>query len=285
MALSAKRKGRITGSNVGAILGLSPFRTADDVLRDMVRQWHGAEPEFTGNVATEYGTFHEAGAVVDFQLETGIAIERNEEFFIHPDYDWLGATPDGFASDGNIIEIKCPYGKRDLEDAEKFLGAHDQRHYYAQMQIELACTGKEVCYFYQWSSKCSMVELVRKNDEFIEYAIEELRQFYDRFLQELENPDHMKPRRAMVESPKAAKLILEYRELSDAIDRANERKKDILEQLVGLAGGVDAEVCGHKLTKVEKEGAISYAQAIKKYAPDADLEPFRGKPSSYWRLT
>jgi putative phage-type endonuclease len=285
MALSEKRKGRITGSNVGAILGLSPFRTADDVLRDMVRQWHGAEPEFTGNVATEYGSFHETGAVIDFQIETGIGVLRNEEFFIHTDYDWLGATPDGFTSDGNVIEIKCPYGKRALEDSEQFLSALDQRHYYAQMQIELACTGKEVCYFYQWSSKCSMFEIVRRDSEFIEYAIGELLGFYNKFRKEIENPDHLKPRRAVVESPKAAKFILEYQELSDAIDQANERKKTILEQLVGLVGGVDAEVCGHKLTKVEKEGAISYAQAIKKYAPEADLEPFRGKPSSYWRLT
>ena len=38
----AKRIGRVTGSNVGAILGLNPYKTADDVLREMVRAYHGA---------------------------------------------------------------------------------------------------------------------------------------------------------------------------------------------------------------------------------------------------
>ena len=51
-----KRKGLITGSSVGAILGVNPWRTPADVMRSMVREYHGAESEFKGNIATEYGT-------------------------------------------------------------------------------------------------------------------------------------------------------------------------------------------------------------------------------------
>jgi len=46
------REGRVTGSSVGAILGLSPFMAPDDVMRRMVREYHGAEAEFQGNSAT-----------------------------------------------------------------------------------------------------------------------------------------------------------------------------------------------------------------------------------------
>ena len=49
------RKGRITASSVGAILGLSPHAKPDDVMRRMIREYQGLEPEFTGNTATEYG--------------------------------------------------------------------------------------------------------------------------------------------------------------------------------------------------------------------------------------
>ena len=46
----AARKGRVTGSSVGSILGLNPWATSDDVMRRMVREYHGAESEFKGNV-------------------------------------------------------------------------------------------------------------------------------------------------------------------------------------------------------------------------------------------
>jgi putative phage-type endonuclease len=282
MALSEKRTGRITGSVAGAILGLSPFMDADDVLRRMVRDYHGAQSEFTGNVATQYGSFHEPGAIVDFQMETGFVATANEDFFIHPEHDWLGATPDGFVSDGALIEIKCPYGKR---DSGEFKSIEDQQHYYAQMQIEMACTGKQRCWFYQWSAHNSEAVCVSFDDEWFAAALPVLAAFHTRYLSELDNPDHLEAKRTIVETPLAAKLMEEYHDLAEAIDKATERKKEVLADLIVLAGARNATICGHKLTQVEREGAVSYAKALKKYAPDADLEPFRGKPTSYWRLS
>ena len=52
------RIGRLTGSNIGAALGLTPWKTPDDLIRQMVREYHGAEPEFVGNAATECCTAH-----------------------------------------------------------------------------------------------------------------------------------------------------------------------------------------------------------------------------------
>lgn len=58
------RKMRITGSRVGAILGLSPWQKPDAVLREMVREHHGAEREFSGNIATEHGQNQDRKSVV-----------------------------------------------------------------------------------------------------------------------------------------------------------------------------------------------------------------------------
>ena len=280
--LSPKRTGRITGSNVGAILGLNPYRTADDVLRDMVRAFHGAEREFTGNIATQYGNNNEANAMFNFNLYNEVNATANEDFFIHPDYDWLGATPDGFTNDDGLIEIKCPYGKR---NGGLFKPLSEQLHYKAQMQIEMACTGKEHCYFYQWSLNICNRKVVRYDPEWFAVALPVLRDFHQRYLSELSNPDHLHPRRKFIENFEAKMLLVEYKELQDAIDQATERKKEVLEQIVIMAGGVDAEICGHKLTSVEREGSVSYAKALKQYAPDADLEPFRGKATAYWKLS
>lgn len=92
------------------------------------------------------------------------------------------------------------------------------------------------------------------------------------------------PKRKVIDTPEASKLIAEYAELQDAIDNAAERKKDILDQLVIMAGGKNAEVAGRNLTLVKRKGSISYAKAISELMPDADLEKWRGKPSEGWQI-
>lgn len=283
--LSPKRTGRVTGSVVGAILGVNKYKSADDVLRDMVRAYHGAEPEFNGNVATEYGNFNEDGAIFDFVMESGFNTKKNEEFFIHPEHDWLGATPDGLVGGDALIEVKCPFGKRAATSTEEFLPISEQPHYHAQMQIEMACAGRSKCYFYQWSGKATQVEVVEFDTAWFDDALPKLNAFHERYLKEIDNREHLEPKRKVVDDEEAIKLIEEYEALKNLIDELTKRSKVIIERLVEISGEKDSEINGHKLTRVEREGAVSYAKAIKKYAPDADLEQFRGAPTTYWRLS
>lgn len=279
----AARKGRVTGSNIGAILGLSPFKTADDVMRAMVREYHDAEREFQGNVATEYGTFHEDGARLEYEMDTGNKVQECG-FFIHPEHDWLGASPDGLVGEEGLVEIKCPYSQREACIPE-FKTAIEQPHYWVQMQIEMACSGRKWVDFYQWAPKGSSCERVEFDQMWFEENLIKLEAFHMLFLKEVNNPDHLKPKRHTVESVDARKLVDELADLDEILARANDRKKEALAELVNLCGSVDTLVCGHKLTKVEREGAVSYAKVVKEHCPDVDLEPYRGKPTSYWKLT
>jgi putative phage-type endonuclease len=274
-----KRKGRVTGSNVGAILCLNPYKTPDDVIREMVRAYHGSEREFKGNQATEWGTFHEDGAIAEYQMETGNIVEECG-FFVHPEHDWLGASPDGLIGSDGVAEIKCPYGKRNSSD---FKPLKEQEHYAAQVQIEMACTGRTWAHFFQWSPLGTRLEPVDIDPLFLEWAIPELKRFHERFLSELDNPEHLQPKRKVISSNMAAKLTQEYDELVEAIDRATQRKKEILDSLILLANEQDAEICGKKLTQVERKGAIDYKKVPE--LKDVDLEPYRKAASSYWRLS
>lgn len=87
------RVGRVTGSVVGAILGVDPWRGPDDVMRTMVRDAYGAEKEFKGNVATEYGNKHEEKARQQYQMDYLLSV-KDASFEKHE--DWLGASPDGY---------------------------------------------------------------------------------------------------------------------------------------------------------------------------------------------
>ena len=72
--------------------------------------------------------------------------------------------------------------------------------------------------------------------------------------------------------------------LQDAIDNATDRKKELLADMVRIAGDKNAVFAGRSLTLVKRAGAVSYAKAIAALLPDADLEKWRGKPSEGWQV-
>ena len=272
----AIRKGRITGSSVGAILGLSPFSSPDAVMRRMVREYHNAPSEFEGNIATDYGTRNEEGAKREYELETGLTVV---ETGFHTFEDWLGASPDGFVYDG-LIEIKCPFG---LRNGGEFKTAKSQPHYWAQMQIQMFVTKTKWCDFYQWTPKETKLERIKFAPKWTAEVLDELKAFWNQYnIIKVKSPEIYLTDLRMKHD--ALQLLAEYDDMVKSIKDAEERKKELLEKIVEVAGGVDAEINGRKLTLVKKEGAISYSKAIKDLMPDADLESYRGKPTEYWML-
>lgn len=275
------RKGRVTGSIVGAILGLSPYMTRDDALRSMVRASLGAPSEFTGNPATEWGNAMEAGAVAEFEMETS---ERVDPAPFVPFEDWLGASPDGYVSDGRLLEVKCPYGLRN-DPSPAFKLPKDLPHYEAQMQVQMYVTDRLSCWFYQWTPYGTSLKLVHRDEDWLSTNLPRLRQFHAEYLDALRDPDeHLAPRRTIIDTPDAHKMVAEWDQLVEAEERAKERRKDLLEEMVALTGERDALFAGRKLTLTRKAGAVSYAKVVKELCPNADLEPYRGKAQEFWGL-
>jgi len=282
----AQRKGRVTGSVAGAILGLNQHQSPDAILRRMVRDYHGVESEFVGNIATEYGTLNEPMALLGFVNKYGYAVDE-VGFYVHPDFNWLGASPDGIFENNMgeqcILEIKCPFGLRnDLTPQFKTIG--QQPHYYAQLQLEMACTGLKQTYFYQWSQHGDSLEIVPFNKPWFNDAVIKLFAFYELYLHELKNKKHLEPLIPEIDTPKAHALITQYDALSEVIDNATQQKAEVLAQITALCNDKNAVICGRKLTQIKRDGAISYAKAIKELLPDADLSKYKGNPTTYWKL-
>lgn len=275
----AARRGRVTGSMVGAILGLDPNCTREEAMRRMVRSYQGLPSEFKGNIATQWGVTHEDEAREALEYNWGYEVEK-ASFVVHPAIPWLGASPDGFIGNA-VLEIKCPFGLRNDEEP-KFKSANDQPHYYAQMQIQMLCTDVEKCYFWQWTPHGNDLQIVEVEGEWIDENLPKLEAFYQEFLMICEEP--LGDKLNVIDTPRALQMVAEYSDLQDAIAQAEERKAELLESIVEMCGGENSMFGGKKLTKVEKSGSVSYAKAIKELAPNADLEPWRGKPSSYWTL-
>ena len=280
----AARRGRIPASVIGAIMGTAPYMTRDDVIRQMVREHFGAESEFEGNIATEYGNRNEEGARLEYEMETESTVTECGFYTGEPD---IGASPDGLLAHDGLLEIKCPFGKRKITDAAEFKPLADQPHYYAQIQMQLYVTGREWCHFFQWAMGATKLEHVEYDAEFVEAEmLPAIAHFRIDLAQAIAKPDeHLEPLRKEINTTLAEKLIAEYDELRDAEDRAKERAKEVLAELVEISGGKNALIHGRKLTNVQRAGSVGYARIVKAELPDIDLDQWRGKPSSSWRLT
>ena len=94
--------------------------------------------------------------------------------------------------------------------------------------------------------------------------------------------EHLAPKRVIVDTPEAHRIMAEYDQICEALDNAEARKKELVADMVRIAGEKNAVFAGRNLTLTKKAGAISYAKAIKELLPKANLEKWRGKPSEYW---
>lgn len=166
-----QREGRITASSIGAIMGYNDYVSRDDIMERML---YGSN--FDGNAATEWGTFNEAGAIVEFEMETGLSVSPAP--FVQFE-DWMGASPDGYVNDGRLIEVKCPFG---IRNGGEFKSIKDQPHYLLQIQMQLFVTKKQECWFYQWTPHSTMLEVVKYDKEFINDMLIEARSFYEEYL-------------------------------------------------------------------------------------------------------
>lgn len=283
--LSKERKGRITGSSVGAILGLSPWMKPADVMRRMVREWHGAEPEFKGNIATEYGHAHEPLALLDYELKHAAEPVFESSFFIHPQHDWLGATPDGLIGEHGTLEIKCPFSLSKADAPVSFKDLYDQPHYLAQVQVEMACTGRIYNHFYQWCKNGDDLKEVAYSQPWFDETLPKLREFYEAYLIEREFPaceKYLEPRHKEQDDRLITDLMREYQEVCETLRTAEGEKKALADEIVRRCGERESVVNGHKISRIVRKGNVQYNKIPE--LEGVDLEPYRAKDSVYWQI-
>ena len=282
----AARIGKITASKVGSILGLSPLRKRDEVMRDMVREWNGALSEFVGNVATEYGVFNEHLARSDYELKTGNIVELVGFQTMCGQWDWLGASPDGLIDRSpdfsKIVEFKCPYS---LRKGGEFKSISEQPHYYAQIQIQMFVWDVLECDFVQWHKDDMMIETVHYDEFYIQSILPMLREFYEAYLIERESPHnqkHLISRHSSVTDSMINYRVKEYQSLKSEIKAKNELAELLLKQIVSDCGESESQFNDAKLTLVKRK-TIGYKNALTELLPDADLSMFEST-TEYWVL-
>ena len=97
-----------------------------------------SQEDFGGTTWTERGKEYEPEAVAYYELERGIDVVHG--CFATNDKKTFGASPDGFAGDDGLIEIKCLSGKHHVS---VLLNPEKAVKYRPQIQGQMLVTGRK----------------------------------------------------------------------------------------------------------------------------------------------
>lgn len=147
------------------------------------------------SIPTSYGTAHEPIAKEEYCQKKPWVHVHDCGFVVHPDYSFLGASPDGkVCSEGvtGLLEIKCPYSARDktipqaVEDVRDFcltktntlIHLKQNHNYMYQIQGQLMVTGAPFCEFVVYTKSDMHIERIVPDMQFQEEMMEKLSSFY-----------------------------------------------------------------------------------------------------------
>ena len=167
----AARAGKITASLAAACLGLDPHKSARAAWREI------AGSKVRDNKHMAWGREFESEARRSYEAESGAFVVETG-FIVHPELPWLGASPDGLIGTDGLVEIKCP----------SVLPGSIPVPHQIQMQVQLACTGREWCDYFVYVRPTHFVERLRRNLTGEAELLEALREFYESFVKTGECP-------------------------------------------------------------------------------------------------
>lgn len=129
----------IGGSDAAAVVGLNAFSSPYALWAEKT----GKAPGFSGNLATEVGTYLEEFVAQKFAAETGKRVRKSNQSFFNSDYPWAIANIDReIIGEDAGLEIKTT---SEL-NMKKFRGGEYPANYYCQCVHYMAMTGKQRWY-------------------------------------------------------------------------------------------------------------------------------------------
>ena len=292
--LSFRRRG-IGGSDVAAILGISPFRTARDIYYDKL-QIADVEEEEGNCEAMEIGHLLEDLVAEIFHRKTGYEIYQIKKMFAHPQYPFMLADVDYFITLPDrktaILEIKTTnYNARD----NWWLGGKETvpvyyetqgRHYMAVMDIDQVF----FCCLYGNTEDEIIIREIKRETVYEEEMIYLEREFWEGYVQKKLPPPYTENGDLIVASSRrhsgAANMdapvlpmgtgmtatLMRYLELQEEKKNSEKHSKKLESEMQRLKGILIAEMGSSCTALCEKEGVnytITY-NPIQKAVIDKD---------------
>lgn len=158
------RLGLVTASSIYDVVGRTkagkPYAARAEYAARLIAERLSGEPTPSFiSAAMQWGIDHELDAKATYEFYHDAAVV-DVGFVRHPEIA-AGASPDGLVGDVGLIEIKCPNTATHIETLRTGIIAPE---YLAQMQWQMACTGRQWCDFISFDPRMpeSMAMWVRR---------------------------------------------------------------------------------------------------------------------------
>lgn len=165
------RKHNIGGSDATVIMGLSPWRTREELLHEKC----GLISPQKENSYMRRGKKMENEALGVFEREKNLTL-MTPRVYKHASIPYLFCSVDGVDFEEKIfVEIKCP-GKKDHQTA---LDGKVPDKYIPQLQHTMEVVGASCLYYFSYSNSQSFKSiLVERDEDFIKKMLAEEEKFY-----------------------------------------------------------------------------------------------------------
>lgn len=272
------RKKGIGSSDVAAVLGVSPYKTA---YRLWMEKSGLIEPEdLSLNFVVHRGTAlePEARALVNKQLQKSF----EPRLFLSSQYDWARYSSDGVCGN-EIIEVKCPMES----NHQKAISGEVPATYIPQVQYGLMVSGASKCHYVSYSPdhEKSLVTIeVFPDLDFHRLIVEECEKFWTCVLTGTPPPLTNKDK-VLVNDNNFGLLVERYLEAKNELLIA-EKKFDAIEleikEYAEKTKNLNIYGFGVSMQKVVKKGTIDYSKI--ESLSGVDMENYRRPSSSYWTV-
>lgn len=140
----ADRAGKFTGSRFADLMARTKSGPAASrknlITRLAVERLIGTCVETFSNFAMNRGVDLEPEAIRAYEDDQLVAVEL-VDFLAHPDFDYVGCSPDGLVGEDGLVEVKCPLAEAKHYEALRF-GAHADEYRW-QIQGQLWVSGRK----------------------------------------------------------------------------------------------------------------------------------------------
>ena len=176
-----ERSKRLTASDFGSAAGLKKsYKSRQKLWRLKTGR---DEPE-EANEFMLFGSEHEPIALHAYEALSGNLVD-DCPLILHPDYSFLGSSPDGIVDSILCLEIKCRAREPHESITDQFV---------AQCIGQLACTALKEIHFFSWSPYGQRLWRLTWSQEYWDWLFPFLEEFWEYVQKDIEPPRLKKKR-------------------------------------------------------------------------------------------
>ena len=166
----AARLGKVTASRAADVLTKKGSAARANLSAQLVlERLTNTKGESFSSAAMQWGVDQEPFARAAYEAHSGVWVDT-VGFVQHPTIERAGASPDGLVGHDGLVEIKCPNTSTMIDT---LLTGKVPSNYVAQMQMQMACTGRAWCDYAVFDSRMPVkaqlfVKRVQRDQKYID---------------------------------------------------------------------------------------------------------------------